>query len=173
MAASAQHDMSKMPESGKKSQGKMDKMNMSTMKQEPHHLLAMAYKENLVNFAKTLRHEAAQTKPINSEFARAVVAEMKRSFDQMQEHHQSHMKTMNDEKKTQMADMMKQMDTHQAAVGESLAALDKEVQTATPDPKSVVKYVDGILEHCGAMSKMHGGAMDHKMDHKKTEHKMN
>lgn len=158
--AISHQDMSQMPESGKKSQGMMD---MSAMKQEPHHVVAMAYKENLENFAKALRHEAGQTKPINPEFARAAVAEMKRSFDQMQEHHQDHMKSMNDQMKAHMADMVKQMDSHDAAIGEFLASLDKEVQTPTPDAKSALKDVDGILKHSDEMSKMHAAVMDHKM----------
>ena len=167
--AMSRTDISQMPESGKKSPGMMD---TSAMKQEPHHVLAMAYKENLENFAKALRHEAGQTKPINPEFARAAVAEMKRSFDQMQEHHQDHMKTMSDQMKAQMADLTKQMDAHNAAIGEYLAALDKEVQTAAPDAKSVLKDVDGILKNCDEMSTMHAGAMDHKMAGHE-DHKMN
>jgi hypothetical protein len=168
-AAISQHDMSKMQEGGKKSQGKMD---MSAMMQEPHHLLAMAYKDNLVNFAKALRHQAAGATTVNPEFARAAVAEVKRSFDQMRQHHQDHMKTMDEKMKAQNADMMKQMDAHYLAIQEHLAALDKEVQTSAPDSKSISKYVAEILKHCDDMSKMHGGAMDHKMAAPK-EHKMN
>lgn len=168
-AAISQHDMSKMPESGKKSQGKMA---MSAMKQEPHHLLAMAYKDNLVTFAKALQHEASQTKPINPEFVRAAVAEMKRSFDQIQAHHQDHMKTMDDKMKAQMAGMLKQMDAHHAAIQEHLAALDKEARTSAPDAKNISTHVAEILKQCDGMTKMHGATMDHKMAAPK-EHKMN
>ena len=69
---------------------------MMAMANEPHHVLAMAYKDNLVSFAKALRQEAAKATAVNPEFARAAVAEMKRSFEQMQEHHQDHMKTMDE-----------------------------------------------------------------------------
>ena len=113
---------------------------MMDMASEPHHVLAMAYKDNLVSFAKALRQEAAKAKTVNLEFARTAVAEMKRSFDQMQEHHQDHMKTMDDKMKAQMADMMKQMDAHHSAIQEHLAALDKEVQTSAPDAKSISNH---------------------------------
>jgi len=167
-AAINQQEPSGMPPSSKQSQGKMPRheqgmMDMSAMRQEPHHVLAMAYQDNLVNFAKALRHHAAEAKTVNPEFARAAVAEMKRSFDQMQQHHRDHMKTMDEKMKAQMADMMKQMDSHQSAIQEFLAELDKEVQTSAPDSKSISKYVAEILKHCDSMAKMHGKTMEHKM----------
>ena len=77
-------------------------MDMSEMMQEPHHQLAMAYKQNLENFAKALRDEAAKTATVNPEFARAAVAEMKRSFDLMQQHHQDHIKTIDEKMKARL-----------------------------------------------------------------------
>ena len=116
-----------------------------------------------MNFAKALRQEAAGAKTVSPEFARAAVAEMKRSFDQMQQHHQAHMKTMDEKMKAQMAGMMKQMDAHHSAIQEHLAALDKEVQTSAPDAKSISTHVAEILKHCDGMSKMHAGTMEHNM----------
>ena len=171
VAATSQQKQGEMPK-GQMPQHQQGMMDMSAMKQEPHHLLAMAYKDNLVNFAKALRQEAVEPKTVNPEFARAAVAEMKRSFDQMQQHHQDHMKTMDEKMKVQMADSMKQMDAHHSAIQGFLAALDKEVQTSAPDSKSISKYVAEILKHCDGMSKMHAGTMEHKMAGPK-EHKMN
>ena len=156
-AAISQQGGSGMPQH---QQGMMD---MSAMMQEPHHALVMAYKDNLVNFAKALRQEAAEAKPVSPEFARAAVAEMKRSFDQMQQHHQAHMKTMDEKMKTQMAGMMKQMDAHHSAIQEHLAALNKEVQTSAPVSKSISTHIAEILKHCDGITKMHAGTMDHKM----------
>lgn len=169
-AVASQQEQSEMPK-GKMSMNQNGMMDMSAMMQEPHHQLAMAYKANLVNFAKALQHEANQTKPINPEFARAAVAEMKRNFDQMQQHHQDHMKAMDEKMKPQMSDMMKEMDTRNLAIKQDLNALDKEAQTSAPDSKSISKYVDEILKNCESMSKMHGEMMkdktavpaDHKM----------
>jgi len=176
-AAISQQEHSGMPPSSKHQQGTMPQhqhgmMDMSAMKQEPHHLLAMAYKDNLVNFAKALHHHAAMAKTVNAEFARAAVAEMRRSFDQAQQHHQAHMKTMDEKMKSQMADKMKQMDAHHATIQKHLTALEKEVQAATPDAKGVAEHVAEILKECEGMSKMHGGTMEHKMD-KPKEQKMN
>jgi hypothetical protein len=160
----------------KMSQGMMD---MPAMMNEPHHQLAMAYKENMVNFAKALRQATTDTNTVNTPFARVAVAEMKRSFDQMQEHRQEHMKAMDgkmkamDEKmKTDMAGMMKDMDTKTAAIKEDLAALDKEVDASAPDSKRISSFVDDILKNCDGMSKMHGDSMEHKMTDPK-DHKMN
>ena len=169
-AAARQQEQSEMPKD-KMSMNQGGMMDMSAMMREPHHKLAMAYKTNLVNFAKALQHQANQTNPIDPEFARAAVAEMKRSFEQMQLHHQDHMKSMDEKMKTQMADMIKEMDTRDLAIKEDLNALDKEVEASVPDAKSISKYVDEILKTCESMSKMHGEMMkdktavpaDHKM----------
>lgn len=177
--AIGQQEKGGTPQGSKQSQGKMPQhqpgtmgMDMSAMMREPHHVLAMAYKDNLENFARALHHEANQTKPINPEFARAAVAEMRRSFDLMLEHHRDHMKAMDEQMKSRMADMMKQMDAHHAAVGEHLTALEKEVRAAAPDAKGVSEHVAEILKQCDGMAKMHGGAMEHKMAGPK-DHKMN
>ena len=167
-AASSQQMPDGMPPSSKPSQDKMPQhqqgmMDMSAMMQEPHHVLAMAYKDNLANFAKALRQEAVETKTVNPEFARAAVAEMKRSFDQMQQHHQDHMKTMDEKMKAQMADRMKQMDAHHSAIQEHLDALDKEAHTSAPDSKSIATHVAELLKQCDSMSKMQSGMMNHKM----------
>lgn len=175
-AASSPQMPSGMPPSSEPAQGKMPQhqqgmMDMSVMKQGPHHLLAMGYKDNLVNFAKVLRQDANQAKTVNTEIARAAVAEMKRSFDQMQQHHQAQMKTMDDKMKAQMVGMTKQMDEHHSAIQEHLAALDKEVQTSAPVAKNIAMHVTEILKHCDGMSMMDAGTMDHKMSGPK-DHKM-
>jgi len=168
IAAMAQQGGSGKPASEKPSpatvhQHQHDMMDMSAMKQEPHHVLAMAYKDNLVTFCTALRNHANEAKQVNTEFARAAVAEMKRSFDKMQQHHSDHMKTMDDKMKAQMADRMKQMDAHHASIQEDLAALDKEVNNSAPDAKSISKYSSDLLKQCDAMSAMHGASMEHKM----------
>ena len=167
-AAISQQGSSGMPPGSNPSPGKMpqhhqEMMDMSAMMQEPHHVLAMAYQANLVNFAKALSQKAAEAKTVNPEFARAAVAEMKRSFDQMLQHHQGHMKAMDGKMHAPMADMMKQMDAHHSAIQEHLAALDKEVQTSAPDSKGISTHIAEILKQCEGMSKMHAGTREPKM----------
>ena len=167
-AAIGQQGHSGMPPGSKQPQGTMprhqqDTMEMSAMKQEPHHVLAMTYRDSLVTFAKALRHHAAEATTVNPEFARAAVAEMKRSFEQMQQHRQDHMQTMDAKMKAHMADMMKQKDAHHAAIQEHLAALDKEVHTGALDARSISNHVAEILKQCDGMSRMHAGTMEHKM----------
>ncbi len=160
LAAANQQEQGGMPQ-GAMAKNQNGMMDMSTMMQEPHHQLAMAYKRNLENFAKALQQEAAKTTTVNPEFARAAVAEMKRSFDLMQQHHRDHMKTIDDKMKAQMSDMMKQMETQDMAIKESLARLDKEVQNIAPDSRNISTYVNDILKNCD-MSKMHGEMMSDK-----------
>jgi hypothetical protein len=138
-------------------------MGMAAMQGEPHHLLAMAYKDTLVTFAKSLRQGTTGATTVDTVFARAAVEEMTRSFAQMQLHHLDHAKAMDEKMKASMADMMTQMDTHHAAIQEHLTALEQDVQASAPDAKSITTHATAIITQCEGMSKMQAGTMPHKM----------
>ena len=90
-------------------------------------MLAMAYHQNLATFAKSLHQQTMQASSVNVEFARAAVTEMRRSFDQMKQHHQEHMQAMNADMQTKMSAMMQQMETHHIELNTQLTALEQEV----------------------------------------------
>ncbi len=145
-------------------QGKLahDHMMME-MAKEPHHILAMAYHQNLAAFAQALHEHTVKAGSVNVEFARAATTEMRRSFDQMNRHRQDHMHAMSAEMHTKMADMMKQMETHHTELNNQLTALEQEVQAATPDAKKVSSLAASVHTHLDAMSKMHEGGKGGKM----------
>ena len=140
---------------------------MMDMTNEPHHVLAMAYRQNLATFAKALHEQTTGASSVNVEFARAAVAGMRGSFDQMKLHHQAHMQTMSAEMHTkmggQMSGMMQQMETHQNELNTQLTALEQEVQAATPDAKKVSNLAASVSSHLEAMSKMNQGGQASKM----------
>jgi polyhydroxyalkanoate synthesis regulator phasin len=130
------------------------KMDMSSMMNEPHHALAMAYMQNISTFAKTLHTQAEGSGPLNAKFARAAVAEIKRSLDQMEEHHGEHMKTMSEEMRSHMAAMMKDMEMHRSMLKDAVSALEKDVRADHPDSKQITADSDNVLKHLDEMSKM-------------------
>lgn len=133
------------------------------MAHEPHHVLAMAYHRNLATFAKALHEQTAGASSVNLEFARAAVAEMRRSFDQMKQHHQACMQAMSAEMQAKMKGKMEQMEPHRNQLNDQLVALEHEVQSTTPDPKKVTTLASDVLTHAEAMSKMHHGGRGKKM----------
>ena len=139
----------------KPGQHDMSKMDMSSMMSEPHHALAMAYMENIGTFAKTLHNQAEGSSPLNAKFARAAVAEIKRSLDQMEEHHSEHMKMMSEEMRSHMAAMMKDMEVHHSGLKAAVSALEKDVRADQPDSRQVAADSAGVLKHLDEMSKMH------------------
>lgn len=141
------------PSQSTKQEKKGMSMDMSKMMREPHHILAMAYKENLASFTKALQDQVSGSATVNSEFANAAVAEMRRSFTQMEQHLQGHMKAMSAD--MNMSGMTQQTETHLAPIREHLGELEKELQAATPDSKKVLMHSDEILKHLNAMSQMH------------------
>jgi cytochrome c556 len=136
---------------------------MSGMMEGPHHVLAMAYHDNLATFARALRTQVTQSKSVNLELARPAVSEMRRSFDQMKQHHQAQMAMMSDQTKPAMSGTIQQMESHMTALGEHLTALESEVNAGTPDPKKVSEHTTEILKQCADMSAMHGKAKPHHM----------
>ena len=133
----------------------MSKMDMSAMMSEPHHALAMAYKQNIGTFAKALHDQAQGSSPLNASFARDAVAEIKRSLDQMESHHGEHMSTMSEEMRSHMAMMMKDMEVHRSMLKNAVSALEQDVRADQLDSKRVAADSASILEHLDAMSKMH------------------
>lgn len=141
------------------SQGKqaMPHAHMMDMGNEPHHVLSMAYHHNLATFAGALRDLTAKATSVNVDFARSASSEMRRSFDQMKQHHQECMQTMSAEQHAMMKDAMEQMDTHHTELNNQLTALDREVQLDAPDPKKVSALAVSITSHLDAMAKMMPG----------------
>lgn len=135
-----------------------DHMMMAT---EPHHVLAMAYHQNLAAFAKALHEQTASAGPLNIDFARTAVSEMRRSFDQMKQHHQEHMEGMGAEMRAKMgakmSGMMEKMQAHQADMNTQLTALEQEINSASPDAKRVSTLAESVHTHLTEMAKMHEG----------------
>jgi pheromone shutdown protein TraB len=161
-----QHDAKKPSPSTqdkKPMQHDMAKMDMSSMMNEPHHALAMAYMQNIGTFAKTLHHQAEGSSPLNAKFARAAVVEIKRSLDQMEEHQGERMKMMSEEMRSKMAAMMKDMDMHHSMLKDAVSALEKDVKADQPDSKQVAADSANVLKHLDEMSKMHDDKKGMKM----------
>jgi len=124
-----------------------------------HHAMSMAYWANLATFARTMKEQIAQTKTVDVEMARPAVAEMRRSFDAIKQHHQAHTAMMGAADSAKLR-MMGHMDSAMASLGEDLTALEAEVNTASPDPAKVTERANAILKHCGGTA-MHPAPSRH------------
>jgi hypothetical protein len=144
-------------------EGMKGMQGMSGMMGGPHHVLAMAYRDNLATFARALQAQVTQSKTVNLDLAQPAVAEMRRSFDQMKQHHQAQMAMMGTQPKPAMSGTMQQMDARLAALNEHLTALESEVNASTPDPTKVSEHTTEILKQCAGMSAMPGNAKPHQM----------
>lgn len=148
---------------GQANQKPSGSMDMSKMAQEPHHVLAMAYMQNLSTFAKTLRDQVDSTKAVDAEFGRAAVAEMRRSFDSSQQHISDHMKAMPADMQSHMGMMMQGMDAHLSAIKQAITALEREIQADSPSAARVSMNAGDIVKHIAEMGASHGEHKDHKM----------
>jgi vancomycin resistance protein YoaR len=128
-----------------KMDGEMMKM-MEKMQKSPQHKMMLTYRQNVLNFAKTLREMAAGGKLEDVELARTAFAEIKKGLAKMDEIHQLHMSKMSPEMREKMKLMMEKMQAEKAALNEYLAALEKALQTEAPDASEVEKHAAALVE---------------------------
>jgi hypothetical protein len=128
--------------------------NQMMMASEPNYVMATAYNQSLVTFARALNGQAMGTAPMNVEFARDAVTEMRRSFDKMKKYNDEYMETISAEVRTNTATMMQQLETHRADLNVQLTALEKEVALDKPDAKKVAGLTTAVQTHLDAMSKL-------------------
>jgi len=122
----------------------------------------MAYRENLMTFTRSLQGEGTQAKAVDLKLARPAVAEMRRSFDQMQQHHKAHESAMSSGTKSPQEGQKEDMERHMKAVGEHLTKLEASVKERAPDSAKVSEHADAILAECDGMMKMRTMGMNEK-----------
>ena len=153
---------------------------MSKMMKSPHRMLMTAHMKSMSEFARALHTQAGKQEPLDVEFARAVVSELRHNLDAIEAVHQQHMQamsaemkskmeTMNAEMKSKMQMMMEKMEKGRATLKDQVTALESDVQAVTPDNKQVLADTSALLNHLRMMSKMNGEskAANKKMEMKK------
>lgn len=119
--------------------------------QGPHQTLAMAYRDNLANFARALRQQVNASKTVNLDLARPAVAEMRRSFEEMRTHHRSQLASMSDQAMPSAA-TKEQLEARLSSLGEHLSALNAEVNMGSPNATTVSTHLTEIINQCAGMS---------------------
>lgn len=185
------HGQQKPPaQAGNQGNKRMDmqhgSMSMSKMFDDGHDVLAMAYMQNVAAFARTLRDRVDSTKPVDPDFARVAVAEMRRSFDTMQQHMTEHKRSMPAEMQSHAAmqspagtqspsstqsgagmqshgAMMQGEDQHLLELRQTLEHLEREVDSDSPRANKISERTAAIIKHIEMMAMSSGGHKDHKM----------
>src|SRR4249920_1468945 len=107
--------------------------NTKVMVSEPNYVLAMAYQGSMSAFADALNGQTVGGGAVNVDFARAAVAEMRRSFDQMKKYNEEYMKTISAEVRAQSTATMQALETQRAGLNAQLTSLEAEVKLDKPD----------------------------------------
>lgn len=129
------------------------KMDMMAMMKSPHHTVMMAYRHNVLTFAKILRDMTAGGKLEEVELTRNAFTEIKHSLEKMEEIHQSHMGKMKPEMMTMMKPMMEKMQAEQAIVKGHILELEKALQVATPNALDVNTHATALVKQLEKMDK--------------------
>jgi hypothetical protein len=130
---------------------------MARMMQSPQHHLMMAYMRSMRDFASILHDQAVKPAPLDVEFARTTVAELRHGLDAAEALHQKHVQMMSTEMQTKMKTMMEQMDKNRSMLKEQVTALEADVQADKPDSKQVALHAGALLKHLEMMSKTKPG----------------
>jgi len=113
------------------------------MTQNSGHLLMMAYHRNVANFGQTLYRAAGQGATVPAPLARAAVAEMRRSTEEMEKQRALAMRDMQVN-----PDRQKMMDEHIVQVKTHLRQLEELVKNDRIDSGEVRKLLQAIFEEC-------------------------
>ena len=133
--------------------GKKMNMDMEAMKKSPHHLVMMAYRNNVLTFAKTMRDMTKDGKLEDVDLVRSALAEIKRSMEKMDDIQQSHMSKMKPEMMKMMKPMMEKMQAEKTIVKEHILALEKALQADKPDAPEVNKHAAELVLQLEKMDK--------------------
>lgn len=133
--------------------GKKMKMDMMAMHKSPHHTVMMAYRHNVLTFAKSLRDMTADGNLEDVELARNAFAEIKHSMEKMDEIHQAQMGKMKPEMMTMMKPMMEKMQAEQAVVKGHILELENALQVAIPNAVDINKHAAALVMQLEKMDK--------------------
>ena len=128
-------------------------MDMKAMMKSPPHTVMMAYRQNVLTFAKSLRDMSAGGKLEDVDLARNAFTEIKHSMEKMDDIHQSHMGKMKPEMMTMMKPMMEKMQAEQAIVKGHILELENALQIATPNAMDVNKHAAALVMQLEKMDK--------------------
>lgn len=122
------------------------------MAKESNYVLATAYHEGMVAFAAALNGQTMNGGPVNVDFARAAVVEMRRGFDQMKKYNDLYVGTMSAEARSKSTVTMKELEAHRTELNTQLTALEQEVKLAKPDAKKLSTLSASVHSHLDSMS---------------------
>lgn len=129
------------------------KMDMMAMMKSPHHTVMMAYRHNVLTFAKSLRDMTAGGKLEDVDLARNAFAEIKHSMEKMDDIHKTQMGKMSAEKLEMMKPMMEKMKAENDIVKAHCHALEKALQADAPNAMEVNKHAAALVSQLEKMDK--------------------
>jgi hypothetical protein len=129
------------------------KMDMADMKNDPHHSVMMAYRHNMMTFAKVLREMTKDGKLADLELARGAFSEIKRSLERMDAIHQSHMDKMSPEMRAMMKPMMEKMQAEKALVNKHVTGLETALGAVSPDAGLIYRHASELVLQLQKMDK--------------------
>ena len=115
--------------------GQQDQAKIEPSTREPHVAMSTAYLRNIGVFARLLQEQARVGSLMDAKSARAAVAEIKRSLDQMEEHHREHLKLLSGAQTT--ATTTREMDMNRSAIKNAVGALENDVLADPLDSKLI------------------------------------
>lgn len=133
----------------------LSKTGREAMNSEPHRVLTLVYLENIAVFTKALRNQAQGSGSLSADFARAIVAEINRSYDKSEDHHRAHGKLVSEALGLKAVAMLKAMDGARAKLKDAISSLEKDVLDYTMRSPQIVNDTTAILRYLDELSKIY------------------
>lgn len=119
---------------------------------EPNYVLATVHQASMLAFTRALNGQTVGGTPVDVEFSRAAVGEMRRSFDQMKKYSDAYTETISPEVRAKSTATMQGVETHRTELNAQLALLEEEVMLDKPDANKIATLSASVRTHLDAMS---------------------
>lgn len=137
---------------------------------QQHQTLTLVNADSVASFARVVQRAAGMSTGVDAAGARSAAIGVRRTFDQMRQHHAAQMSLMGDSMKSMMGDdmtlpksgapssmkptvaMMQKIETHMAPLTELVGALEADLRAGAPSAPNVSVHTTEIIRRCTAIA---------------------
>jgi len=125
---------------------------MQKFRENPHAVIAAAYRKNVMSYAAAL-HELAEKNELPPGAGKELVGEMKKNLEAMKKHYDEAWDS-SPELKAKLGELQKATEAAYGKLQEHVNALEKAVQAEKADMQTILKETTEIFPRCEGMGVM-------------------
>lgn len=123
---------------------------MQKMQKDRNHLMAVGYRQNMLNFAMNLRLQLERGQ-VDRDYAKGAVKEIKRNFKEMERRHNAHKKEMSAQMREQASEMIRAAEEHHERIRTTIRNLENAANSSSDNSRQMLMHVRELEEQLRMM----------------------